>query len=97
MVGLVWVVNDAGCQQVYLDERLRWLAFFITLYAGLTMVTNAPLLFLQDVNFKQSVPFVGRGHRVGLAVVGLHPPKVLFCFFLVWFCSPVISFTRSGS
>ena len=85
VVGLVWVVNDAGCQQVYLDERLRWLAFFITLYAGLTMVTNAPFYSFKDVNFKKSVPFVVVvAIALGLAVVGLHPPKVLFCFFLVY-------------
>jgi CDP-diacylglycerol--serine O-phosphatidyltransferase len=85
VVGLVWVVNEAAHQQVYLDEKLRLLAFFITLYAGLTMVTNAPFYSFKDVNFKKSVPFiVVVAIALGLAVVSLHPPTVLFCFFLVY-------------
>src|SRR5574338_1643854 len=36
VAGLVWVVDDLG----YDPDALRWLAWFVTLFAGLTMVTN---------------------------------------------------------
>src|SRR3954468_24667066 len=41
VIGLVWVADDAGFRA---DDFvwLPWVAFAVTLYAGLSMVTNAP-------------------------------------------------------
>ena len=41
--------------------RCRWLAwatFALTLYAGLTMVTNVPFYSFKDVSVKRTVPFI---------------------------------------
>ena len=42
VIGLVWVVDDAGYRQVSQIAPLAWTAFAFTLFAGLSMVTNAP-------------------------------------------------------
>src|SRR5438270_5406641 len=36
VAGFVWIIDDLG----YEPESLRWLAWFVTLFAGLTMVSN---------------------------------------------------------
>jgi CDP-diacylglycerol---serine O-phosphatidyltransferase len=55
------------------------------LYAGLTMVTNVPFYSFKDVNFKRTVPFIVIVLiALGLAIVTLHPPVVLFGVFCVY-------------
>ncbi|MBA4108955.1 MAG: CDP-diacylglycerol--serine O-phosphatidyltransferase [Leptothrix sp. (in: Bacteria)] len=84
VIGLIWVVTD-------LDPGLRsepwmiWLAFGFTLYAGLTMVTNVPFYSFKDVSFKRTVPFIVIvAIALGIAVVTIHPPVVLFGVFVVY-------------
>ncbi|RZL11415.1 MAG: CDP-diacylglycerol--serine O-phosphatidyltransferase [Rubrivivax sp.] len=84
VIGLIWVVTD-------LDPILRtapwmvWLAFGFTLYAGLTMVTNVPFYSFKDVSFKRTVPFIVIvAIALGIAVVTIHPPVVLFGVFVVY-------------
>ena len=64
---------------------LRWLAFGMTLYAGLTMVTNVPFYSFKDVSFKKTVPFVVIvAIALGIAVINVHPPLVLFSLFAIY-------------
>ena len=64
---------------------LAWTAFAFTLYAGLTMVTNVPFYSFKDVSFKRSVPFVVIvAIALGIAVINIHPPGVLFGLFVVY-------------
>ena len=45
VMGLIWVMDDASASRTAAAHRLVWLAwiaFGVTLYAGLSMVTNAP-------------------------------------------------------
>ena len=64
---------------------LTWSAFCITLYAGLTMVTNVPFYSFKDVSFKRSVPFiVVVAIAIGIAVISFHPPLVLFGLFMIY-------------
>jgi CDP-diacylglycerol--serine O-phosphatidyltransferase len=82
VIGLVWVMDDAGFKGVSRIEWLTWLAFGVTLYAGLSMVTNAPFYSFKVVGNKRTVPFVVLvAIALGIALIALDPPRVLFAIF----------------
>jgi CDP-diacylglycerol--serine O-phosphatidyltransferase len=84
VVGLIWVVTDWGPEGRALGW-MPWLAFALTLYAGLTMVTNVPFYSFKDVNFKRTVPFIAVvAIALGFAVITIHPPIVLFSIFVIY-------------
>ena len=85
LIGFIWVMDDAGYTLVNRIEWLSWSAFGLSLYAGLTMVTNVPFYSFKDVSFKRSVPFIVIvAIALGIAVVNIHPPIVLFAVFCVY-------------
>ena len=85
VTGLIWVMDDMGYKGVRDIPWLTWLAFALTLYAGLTMVTNVPFYSFKDVNFKRTVPFIVIvAIALGIAVITYHPPLVLFGVFIVY-------------
>ncbi|MEY4562371.1 MAG: hypothetical protein RLZZ618_1648 [Pseudomonadota bacterium] len=88
VMGFIWLMDDLGFKQDAtgaLEPWLAWTAFGITLYAGLTMVTNVPFYSFKDVSFKNSVPFIVTvAIALAIALVTIDPPKVLFgvfCFY----------------
>ncbi|NBD21015.1 CDP-diacylglycerol--serine O-phosphatidyltransferase [Aquabacterium fontiphilum] len=84
VMGMIWVVTDMG-ETTRTLPWMVWLAFAVTLYAGLTMVTNIPFYSFKDVNFRRTVPFiVVVAIALGLAVITIHPPIVLFAIFVVY-------------
>ncbi|MFZ2987453.1 CDP-diacylglycerol--serine O-phosphatidyltransferase, partial [Ideonella sp.] len=85
VVGLIWVVDDAGIRDVASSPVLPWVAFGFALFAGLTMVTNAPFYSFKDVSLKKSVPFIVIVLiALGIAIVNIHPPTVLFAVFCAY-------------
>jgi len=85
VVGFIWVIDNAGIKGVHALPLLPWCAAAMTLYAGLTMVTNVPFYSFKDVSFKRSVPFIVIVLiALGIAVINLHPPAVLFGIFCVY-------------
>ncbi len=64
---------------------VRWFAWTVALFAGLTMVTNVPFYSFKDVNLKRSVPFIAP-FLIVLAYVAVvsDPPKVLFGLFVIY-------------
>jgi CDP-diacylglycerol--serine O-phosphatidyltransferase len=76
LCGLIWAFEDLGI------DRERWLsvtAWVITMYGGITMVTNVPFPSFKDFNLKKAVPFWAMVLLVGgLAMVSLRPAVVLF-------------------
>ena len=85
VMSLIWALDSAGYKDIHRDPALAWLAFGFTLYAGLTMVTNAPFYSFKDVQMKKSVPFaVIVLIALGIAVINIHPPTVLFGLFVVY-------------
>ena len=85
VIGLVWVMDDAGYRQVAQIDWLRWTAFGMTLFAGLTMVTNVPFYSFKDVGLKKSVPFIVIvAIALAIAVINIHPPIVLFAVFCIY-------------
>jgi CDP-diacylglycerol--serine O-phosphatidyltransferase len=87
VAGLVWLATDLRETQ-WIDATatdLRWLAWVITVYAGVTMISNAPFYSFKDVNFKKSVPYMVVPLIVlAFVLVSSDPPTVLFSLFLVY-------------
>ena len=85
VMGLIWIMDDAGLRSVTKIDWLAWTAFGVTLYAGLSMVTNAPFYSFKDVSFKRSVPFIVLvAIAMAIAVINIHPPTVLFALFCIY-------------
>jgi CDP-diacylglycerol---serine O-phosphatidyltransferase len=85
VIGLIWVMDDAGFKGVSKIDWLAWTAFGITLFAGLSMVTNAPFYSFKVVGGKSTVPFVVIvAIALGIALIALDPPRVLFALFFCY-------------
>ncbi len=81
VAGFIWLMTDLGIPA----EDARWVMFAITLFAGLTMVTNVPFYSFKDLSLKKSVPFAAIVLvALGIAVINIHPPTVLFGLFVVY-------------
>lgn len=81
VAGFVWLMDDLG----FAGTDLAWFAWGITLYAGLTMVTNVPFYSFKEVNFRKSVPFIAVFLIVLVFVlISSDPPKVLFGMFVLY-------------
>lgn len=76
------LVSALGGQRVARGD-FSWLMFSVTLFAGLSMVTNTPYYSFKDWGGKRSVPFVVLVlAALLLAVVSVEPPTVLFLLFV---------------
>ena len=85
VIGLIWVVDDAGFKGVSTIPAIAWTAFALTLYAGLSMVTNAPFYSFKVVGARRTVPFIVIvAIALSIAVVMLDPPRVLFAIFCAY-------------
>jgi CDP-diacylglycerol--serine O-phosphatidyltransferase len=85
VMGFIWVFHDSGYVDAYEIDWLAWTAFGVTLYSGLTMVTNAPFYSFKDLSLKRSVPFVVIVLiALMIAVINIHPPAVLFSLFVLY-------------
>ncbi len=81
VAGFIWLMNDSGINGL----EVRWLTFALMLYAGLTMVTNLPFYSFKDLSMKRSVPFAAIVLiALGIAVINIHPPIVMFALFVVY-------------
>ncbi len=90
VIGFMWLLTDVGVHpgQGVLGlswAHITWVMFGVTLYAGLTMVTNVPFYSFKDLHMKKSVPFAAIVLiALGIAVVNIHPPTVLFGIFVLY-------------
>lgn len=81
IAGLVWVMNDYQIKGI----EVQWLAWGLTLFAGLTMVSNFRYYSGKDINLRRSVPFVALLLLVlAFVLVSLDPPQVLFGMFVLY-------------
>lgn len=81
VAGFIWLMDDLR----FAGTDLSWISWIITLYAGLTMVTNVPFYSFKDVNFRKSVPFIAVFLIVLIFVaISSDPPKVLFGLFVLY-------------
>ena len=81
VAGFIYLMDDLR----FSGTDLSWASWVITLFAGLTMVTNVPFYSFKQVNFRKSVPFIAI-FLIVLAFVAISsdPPKVLFILFVVY-------------
>jgi CDP-diacylglycerol--serine O-phosphatidyltransferase len=85
VIGLVWVMDDAGFKGVSQIPWLAWTAAAVTLFAGLSMVTNAPFYSFKTFGGRRTVPFIVIvAIALGIALISLDPPRVLFAIFLAY-------------
>ena len=85
--GFIWLMTDLGFEGT--DKlwgiSIPWITFALALYSGLTMVTNVPFYSFKDVSMKKSVPFVVIVLiALGIAVINIDPPTVIFGLFIAY-------------
>jgi len=85
VIGFIFVMTDLGFPPAGKSGWIPWTAFGITLFAGLSMVTNAPYYSFKVVGGRRTVPFAAIvAVALGIAVVSVHPPIVLFAVFCTY-------------
>ena len=81
VTGFIWIMTDADIR----GPAVAWPMFALALYSGLTMVTNVPFYSFKDVQMKKSVPFAAIVLiALGIAVINIHPPAVMFGVFVIY-------------
>lgn len=83
IAGFVWLVVD-NRMPINL-AWLPWLAFALTLYSGMTMVSNAPFYSGKALDVRHRVPFgVILLVVIAFVLISSDPPIVLFCLFILY-------------
>ncbi len=81
VTGLIWVLNDYQVK----GGDVRWIAWSVTMFAGITMVTNIKFYSGKDINLRRSVPFwVVPAIAVAYLVVTIEPSHVLWGLFVCY-------------
>jgi len=87
VAGLVWALNEYQIK----GADVKWLAWGLTVFAGLTMVSNFKFYSGKDINLRKSVPFsvvVGITFgMVALFMLSSTLPEMLFILFVGYACS----------
>lgn len=88
VVGMVWVFNDLAMT----GRNLQLPALFLTLAAGLLMVSNVSFYSFKDLDLRNRVPFMAvLAVLLVFALITIDPSKVLFGIFLSYALSgPVL-------
>jgi CDP-diacylglycerol---serine O-phosphatidyltransferase len=82
LAGLVWVFDDLGIDRELWLKSIAWL---VTMFAGITMVTNVPFYSFKEINIRRAVPFwVVAVFAASLAIISLKPSVVLFLMVLAY-------------
>lgn len=88
IAGMVWVCHDYGLA----GKQLAIAALFLTVAAGVLMVSNIHYLSFKDLDLKNKVPFIAVVLVMLVFVfISLSPPVMLFGVFLVYALSGPIS------
>lgn len=81
VAGFIWLMDGMG----FAGRDFDWICWGITLYAGLTMVTNVPFYSFKEMNIRKSVPFiVVIVFVLFIVTISFDPPKVLFGLFALY-------------
>lgn len=85
LAGMVWVLHSdyqiAGTQ-------VPWLVWAVTIFAGLSMVSNVRFYSFKDLNLRRSVPFwAALLVLLGFVIITLDQSRILWGFFLSYACS----------
>ena len=81
VAGCVWIIDDYNVDPL----AIKWWAFGVTVFAGLTMVSNLKYWSFKTVNLRKSVPFVAvLLVAVFVALLSYQPAMVLFAGFVLY-------------
>jgi len=81
VAGFVWIMDDNGVDA----DSVRWWAFAVTMFAGLTMVSNLKYYSFKTINLKKSVPFLAIfAIVVVVALLSYQPAIFLFAAFVAY-------------
>lgn len=81
VAGFVWIADDNAID----PESVRWVAWVVTVFAGLTMVSNLKYYSFKTINLRRSVPFLAIFSIVLFFVlVSYQPAIVLFAPFVIY-------------
>jgi len=80
VAGFVWIMDDYAID----PSTVRWWAWAITIFAGLTMVSNVKFYSFKTINLKRSVPFVAVLLIVVVLVLVAYQPSWLFAAFVLY-------------
>jgi CDP-diacylglycerol--serine O-phosphatidyltransferase len=84
VMGFIWLV-EYGYFLPRSDEWTRWAMFVIVMFAGLTMVTNAPFYSFKELHVKKTVPFAVLILAVIFISTAAYNPQVaIFSIFLLY-------------
>ncbi|HVF65276.1 MAG TPA: CDP-diacylglycerol--serine O-phosphatidyltransferase [Casimicrobiaceae bacterium] len=98
VAGFVFVMDDYGVD----PAAVVWWTFAVTLFAGLTMVTNLKFWSFKTINLRRSYPFVAIFLIVlFFALLSYAPATVLFAMFVIYalsgyFVSAWLAMRRRG-
>ena len=81
VAGFVWIMDDNAID----PDSVRWWAWAVTVFAGLTMVSNFKYYSFKTINLRRSVPFVVV-FLIALffVLVSVQPAIVLFAGFVAY-------------
>ena len=75
VAGMIWVLNDYQVK----GGQVKWFAAALTLYAGITMVSNIRFYSGKDINLRRAVPFwMALVMVVALLLILIEPSHVLW-------------------
>ncbi len=75
VAGMIWVFNEYQVP----GSDLQWYAAAVTIYAGVTMVSNVRFYSGKDINLRRAVPFSAAVALViALLLISIEPPIVLW-------------------
>ncbi len=81
VAGMIWVFNNWEVQ----GRDLKWFAAALTIYAGVTMVSNVKFYSGKDINLRRAVPFwVTVVMVLALLLISIEPAHVLWGIMLAY-------------
>ena len=81
VAGMIWVLNDYQVR----GGDVKWFAAALTVYAGITMVSNVKFYSGKDINLRRAVPFwVVLLLVLALLLISLQPSHVLWAVMLAY-------------
>lgn len=87
MAGFVWIMIDL--QDLDLIDasgiNFAWIVFCLSIYSGISMVSNVKFYSFKEINFRKRVPFVFVfGFVLCFSLISFNPPVFLFFVFLLY-------------
>lgn len=99
LAGFVWVAyeyNVDGREIFFGAIQMKWMAWVLTVFAALSMVSDLKFYSGKDINLKQSVPFVAvLAIVLAFVLISYSPPEVLFTVVFVYALSGYYLWAKS--